>query len=39
MKRLFLIGICSLSVVYGLSSCKNEAKLEGTWLEPVPENG
>lgn len=30
MKRLFLIGICSLSVVYGLSSCKNEAKLEGT---------
>lgn len=36
MKRLFLIGICSLSVVYGLSSCKNEAKLEGTWMEPVP---
>lgn len=36
MKNLFVIGICSLTFLYGMESCQNEAKLEGTWLEPVP---
>lgn len=36
MKNLFLIGICSLSVVCGLTCCNSEPELTGTWLEPVP---
>lgn len=36
MKNLFWIGICTFTVVCGLSSCQSEAELTGTWLEPVP---
>lgn len=36
MKHLFVTGICSLALCLGMGACKEEAKLEGTWLEPVP---
>lgn len=36
MKHLFVTGLCSLGFALTVCSCKDDARLEGTWLENVP---